>query len=217
MHKQHSIFLKAILSGIYIAIAGVTYLVVSDMTGSKLIGALLFSLALLVICNRGYYLYTGKIGYLLPYKKGGLKMIGQTLAGNFVGIVIVVLMIFLAGVPNITELAKVAVDHKLDNTWYEIIGLSFFCGILMYTAVDGFYNIKSDFGKNIIVILSVVVFIVAGFEHCIANIAYFMLAKTISLKVVLYFILMVIGNAMGAILINLLHERIKKESSEAVN
>lgn len=210
--KHSNVILKGILSGVYIALAAIVYIYVLSTTGNKLVASILFSIALLVIVNRGYYLYTGKVGYLLPYEKGNVKMILETILGNTIGILAIGLLMNLVGVKEINEYASSLVSIKFNNEWYKVLALSILCGILMYTAVDGFNNINNDFGKNIIVILSVVVFLVSCFEHSIANIAYLVLAKTFSFKMFLYLIIMLIGNGIGAIAINLIHSYIKKSS-----
>ena len=50
----------AVSAGIMIAIGGSVFLACDN----KYVGAVLFSVALLCICYLGYYLFTGKIGYL---------------------------------------------------------------------------------------------------------------------------------------------------------
>ena len=50
----------AVSAGIMISIGGSVFL----SCDSKYVGAVLFSVALLCICYLGYYLFTGKIGYL---------------------------------------------------------------------------------------------------------------------------------------------------------
>ena len=76
----------------------------------------------------------------------------------------------------------------------SIFVLSMFCGVLMYLAIDN-YN-KS---KNIVFIIApVMIFILSGFEHSIANMFYFNLASAWSVKSAGYLILMIIGNGVGA-------------------
>ena len=53
-------FAASISAGILIAIGGSVFLACDN----RYIGSLLFSVALLCICYLGYYLFTGKIGYL---------------------------------------------------------------------------------------------------------------------------------------------------------
>jgi formate/nitrite transporter FocA (FNT family) len=211
--KEHLlIFSKAIMSGLYVVLAATVYLVITSITGSKLLGGLLFSFALLIIVGRSYYLYTGKIGYLLPYKKGVPLMILVTLIGNVVGIVLSAGLLLLANIDGLTESAQAIMAIKFDsNAWYETLVLAIFCGVLMYTAVDGASRIKDNIIKVLIIILSVVIFLLIGFEHSIANIVYIVLAKQFSLKIFGYLLLMLLGNAIGAIVLNLIHTPYYKE------
>lgn len=49
-----------ICAGILIGIGGAVFLA----SENRVIGAILFSVALICICAKGYSLYTGKVGYL---------------------------------------------------------------------------------------------------------------------------------------------------------
>ena len=60
-----SIFLKGILAGICIAIGGFLYIKARESTELIIVPAFLFSIGLILICNFGFFLYTGKICYLV--------------------------------------------------------------------------------------------------------------------------------------------------------
>ena len=97
MNSKENALLKAIIAGMYIGIAGLVYLSLDN----HIVGAFLFSFGLLVIVTRGYYLYTGKIGYLLPYSKGYLLTILKTLLGNIIGIAAVAFLFRLTGISTV--------------------------------------------------------------------------------------------------------------------
>ena len=86
---------------------------------------------------------------------------------------------------------------KLEDSLSGILILAFFCGMLMYIAVDGY---KSK-GNPVILFLGVSVFILAGFEHCIANMFYFTVAGVWSLKALVYILVMTLGNSAGGMFI----------------
>lgn len=207
--KHENIFLKGLLSGIYISIAVLVYLIsLNTVLNSKVISAFLFSFALLLIVSKGYYLYTGKVGYVLPYKKGNIKMVLITILGNILGIIITSSLILLSNIEGLNSYAKDLVYKKFETKlWYESFILSIFCGILMYTAVDGYNKIEDKVIKVLVVILSVVIFLLAGFEHSIANIVYVILSKEFNFKIIGYLIIMIIGNGIGSITINLIHNK----------
>ena len=73
------------------------------------------------------------------------------------------------------------------------------CGVLIYIAVAGHEKTPYPLGKVIFCFLAVAVFIISSHEHCIANAAYYALAGAFNAKVVLYFIIMILGNAIGSI------------------
>ena len=82
---------------------------------------------------------------------------------------------------------------------------------MMYIAVDSFKNVKHDLAKVMILVFAVMIFILSKFEHSIANMLYFFLGNTFTLKAILYLILMILGNAIGAITLNLVETKLAKE------
>ena len=58
-------------------------------------------------------------------------------------------------------------------------------------------------GRYFAVFLCVTVFIICGFEHCVANMYYFSAANAWDFKTVLYLLVMILGNSVGGILIAL--------------
>lgn len=205
------VLLKAITAGLYIGIAGLVYLSVEQ----RIVGAFLFSTGLLMVVAKGYFLYTGKIGYLLPYQKGFGKMILLTLLGNFMGIATVGILFLFTGKTDIVSLAETIVTTKLAIRPLQSLILAIFCGMLMYTGVHGYKSIDNPIIKVLIVILSVMIFILAGFEHSIANLLYLVLAKAFTIKALIYVLIWVIGNLIGAVVLNLAEEKLKIQNSEA--
>lgn len=189
MNKQ-KIFIKSIYAGFMIGIGGIVYLSVEN----RVIGSFLFSFGLLTIVTQGFYLYTGKIGFVK--KVNELLDMLITIIGNFIGTFIAAAF---AQAANLKIDSLQLVNKKLDNGILHIFVLSVFCGVLMYLAIDN-YN-KS---KNIIfVILPVMIFILSGFEHSVANMFYFNYAGAYSLKSFGYLLVMLIGNGIGAKLFSL--------------
>lgn len=195
MKKMGNIFYKAVLAGIAIAIGGSIYLSVEN----KIIGALLFTVGLYAIVLNGLFLYTGKVGYLVVEKdkKEYLLILLTTWLGNLVGTAIGAVAFLNTRQAHIAQNVKSICDAKLNDTPLSIFILAVFCGLLMYIAVDGF----KEKGNPIILFMGVSVFILCGFEHCIANMFYFSLAQAWSGKAVLYLLIMTLGNSVGGILI----------------
>lgn len=207
MKYNIEILIKSILAGIMIGIGGTIYLSLDD----KIVGSILFAIGLFIIVVYSFNLYTGKIGYLINnFNKKYIRELIITLIGNFIGTLFVGFILKYTRIYTmISEKAKTLADIKLNDTLISILILSFFCGILMYLAVNTYKEVK-DIGKYLAVFLGVIVFILCGFEHCIANMYYFLVSSTWSLNTLLYLLVMILGNSLGGILIPLCNKVIKK-------
>lgn len=207
MKYNIEILIKSILAGIMIGIGGTIYLSLDN----KIVGSILFAIGLFIIVVYSFNLYTGKIGYLINnFNKKYISELIITLIGNFIGTFFVGFILKYTRIYNmISEKAKTLADIKLNDTLISILILSFFCGILMYLAVNTYKEVK-DIGKYLAVFLGVIVFILCGFEHCIANMYYFSVSSTWSLNTLLYLLVMILGNSLGGILIPLCNKVIKK-------
>lgn len=203
---------SGILAGTMIAIGGTVYL--SLVGSNKIIGAILFSVALLCICKQGYSLYTGKIGFVLSnHSKEDMSVVWFGLLGNFIATVIFGVILSYA-IPSISVVAVEICKLKLTQEWFSTFIRAVFCGMLMYQAVSIFK--KND--QNLAgIFLCIPVFILSGFEHSIANMFYFAAAKSLSGEVIIYIITVILGNSVGGMFFELLALPFKKnKKSEAV-
>ncbi len=200
------ILFKSFLAGIMIAIGGTVFLSIEN----KVIGASLFSIGLFGVLIYNLNLYTGKIGYLITnFNLKYIKELIITLIGNFIGACSVGFILRYTRIyDKIYEKSLILANTKLNDNILSIFILSIFCGLLMYYAVNGFKK-QTDFGKYLVVYLGVTVFILCGFEHCIANMYYFSVADIWSLKTLGYTGIMVLGNSIGSFIIPLCNLVIK--------
>lgn len=189
-----------------IAIGGTVFLSIEN----KVIGASLFSIGLFGVLIYNLNLYTGKIGYLITnFNLKYIKELIITLIGNFIGACSVGFILRYTRIyDKIYEKSLMLANTKLNDNILSIFILSIFCGLLMYYAVNGFKK-QTDFGKYLVVYLGVAVFILCGFEHCIANMYYFSVANIWSLKTLGYTGIMVLGNSIGSFIIPLCNLVIK--------
>lgn len=200
------ILFKSFLAGIMIATGGTVFLSIEN----KVIGASLFSIGLFGVLIYNLNLYTGKIGYLITnFNLKYIKELIITLIGNFIGACSVGFILRYTRIyDNIYEKSLILANTKLNDNILSIFILSIFCGLLMYYAVNGFKK-QTDFGKYLVVYLGVAVFILCGFEHCIANMYYFSVADIWALKTLGYTGIMVLGNSIGSFIIPLCNLVIK--------
>ncbi len=206
MKKYLDYLIKSIFAGIMIGIAGTVYLRVDN----NIVGAFLFSIGLLVICMYGMNLYTGKIGYILINKLNYIYELLITILGNFIGTFLVARLVLLTRFKSVSDKAVDLVNLKLSDNLLSIFILAMLCGILMYIAVNNYKKINNEIGKYSCIFMCVMVFILSGFEHSIANMYYISVANLLSLKSLLYILIMILGNSVGSILIALYYNRFYK-------
>ncbi len=195
MKETGNIFCRAVMAGLGIAMGGIVYLSMEN----QVIGAFLFAIGLYAIVLNGLFLYTGKVGYLVVEKKKKeyLLILLVTWLGNLVGTALGAFGASNTRISGIVSKAESICAVKMGDNPLSIFILAVFCGILMYIAVDGY----KEKGNPVILFLGVSVFILSGFEHCIANMFYFSLAGAWSVKAIVYLLIMTIGNSIGGILI----------------
>ena len=199
MKDNFKILLRSILAGVMISIGGTIYLALEN----KMLGAFLFSIGLFAICTNGFNLYTGKIGYVIDNKPKYLIELLITLIGNLIGTVACGYLLFLSRIGDKLRLTAATIcEIKLNDNLLSIFILAIFCGIIMYLAVD-LYKKLNDFGKYMGIFMGITVFILAGFEHCVANMFYFSMANMWEWKTVYYVLVMIAGNSVGSILLAL--------------
>ena len=197
VRKYVDYVIKGIYAGMMIGIGAVVLL----SNSNNVLGAFFFSIGLLMICMYGMNLYTGKIGYILINKFDYVYELVLSLIGNFIGTFIVGRLVLLTRISGISERANAISMVKLNDSLLSIFILSIFCGILMYIAVNNYKKVNNDFGKYLSIFMCVMVFILCGFEHCIANMAYFTIGGVWSFDALLCLIIMILGNSVGSIVI----------------
>ena len=197
MKKYIDLFLRAFITGTLIAVGGIAYL----SCDNKYIGAFLFGTGLFVILNFNLALFTGKVGYAVENKPKYLFDLLIIWLGNFAGTVISAILVLCTRISGISEKAAALCETKTNDSPVSILILAFFCGMLMFIAADGYKIISNSVGKALTIFLPVVVFILSGFEHCIANMFYFSLAEAWTARTLGYLIIMSLGNALGGIFI----------------
>lgn len=189
-------FRESLCAGILITIGGTVFLSCENKT----VGAVLFSVALLCICYKSYYLFTGKIGYIVErHKKQDFLNLAVGLFGNLIATFLLG-MLLRTILPNIGERAAEMCSAKLAQFPLYTFIRGFFCGILMYLAVSIYKEKNSVLG----ILFCVPVFILCGFEHSIADMFYLGASGIFSVKIILFTALVVAGNTFGAIVLPLL-------------
>lgn len=183
---------KAVLAGMLVAFGGTAYL----MTESKVLGSALFAVGLLGVMIFSCSLYTGKVGYLRTF--GDVFVLLKMCLLNFIGAAFIGL-----GASFILEpAADAVVIAKLSLPLGIVFLKAIFCGVMIYLGVE-LYKRTS---QVLLVIMPIMIFILCGFEHCVADAFYFGVARFFDASSILFFLVCIAGNGVGSVIIHLMLE-----------
>ena len=188
-------FMLAVLAGIAISLGCIVFLSISN----KVAGSVLFATGLLTILNFNLNLFTGKAPYMCNNKLSYSIFVLIVWLGNFAGAWVTSNAVRLTSVHSkiIDQCTALAVSKSADSL-SSLFNLGIFCGMLMFIAVDVFNKNKhtNSISAVILTIFCVSAFILAGFEHSIADMFYFMLVLSFKDYIVPLLVIS-IGNIIG--------------------
>lgn len=186
-NKPYKLFLLGILAGMFIALAAVgantASCTIANASVSKLVGACIFPVGLLMVLVAGSELFTGNNLIIVSVLTGDVKW-GAMLKnwvivylGNFVGSMLVALLVVYAGQFNLFggALAVTTISvatGKASLAFGPAILKGILCNFLVCIAVWISFAAKSVGGKLAGIYLPIMLFVLAGFEHSVANMYY---------------------------------------------
>ena len=188
--RRLGVFLKAIAAGIMISVGGAVYLACDNVY----IGAVAFCVGLISVVMLGMELYTGKVGFIPTENASFILDTAISVAGNLVGCIAVGFMI------PASERAKTVCASKLLKGAPRILADAALCGLLIYVCVRIWKERKNVVG----IIFCVPAFILCGFEHSVADMFYFVNGRSFSIRSVLFILLVIVGNALGAVVLHVI-------------
>ena len=158
---------------------------------NRYVGAILFSFGLLAVCTFGYDLFTGKVCYLDNWTDLALILLG-----NFLGSVLTAVVFYGCFADKYQEKIATIYETKLNESVVSIFLLGILCNIMIYFAVEGFKN------KQILLLIGgVSIFVLCGFEHCVANAFYItyggLVVRFFPVKTIVFFAPNIFGNIVG--------------------
>jgi len=187
--KSRQGFLKtsalAVLAGAFIAFGAVFSTVVTsglslDFGISRLLGGMAFSLGLILVVVGGAELFTGNNLMIMAWanrKVSTLQVFKNwtiVYAGNFLGALSIVILIFLSrhylfgeGMTGL-KMMNIA-KAKCELGFTQAITLGILCNILVCLAIWLCLSAKTAHGKIISIVFPITAFVAAGFEHSVAN------------------------------------------------
>ena len=190
-------FARCLLGGILIGLGGTAYLCCEN----KYVATLLFAFGLTAILVFSLGLFTGRAGNLPKYGVKYIPTLLITIAGNFTGCALMGIYADFRGLADVFS-------HRLDAPLSLSFVNAIFCGVLMYVAVEGYAVTKNFFVPTI----CIPTFILAGFEHSVADVFFMFAAGVYSWKAVLFIIVAVLGNLVGCSLLPFCRKYFLKET-----
>jgi len=185
-----------ILAGAFIAIGAFSAAMAShsieNVGVAKLVAGVVFPVGLMFVIICGAELFTGNCLLTVAFaqKKITLKKMLENWAivyfANFIGAFIIVILIYYSGLLNTNDgklggyVIKVAA-YKCGLTPIQTFTSGILCNFVVSLAVWGSYAAKDVVGKVFISFFPIMAFVIAGFEHCVANMYYLLIgvfAKT---------------------------------------
>jgi formate transporter len=187
-----SLFMLGVLAGAFIGLGALYYtLVVSDAQLSfatgRVLGAVCFSLGLLLVVVAGAELFTGNNLLAMAWADGQVTTLevlrNWTVVcfANFVGAAGLAVLVYWSGHADMnhgaigrTYLAIAAAKSTMSLT--ELFFRGVLCNVLVCMAVWMALAGRSVVDKFVAIVLPVSAFVAAGFEHSVANMYFFPVA-----------------------------------------
>ena len=184
---KENLIARSVLAGALIgmgaAASSVAAHTISDVGLARLAAAVVFPVGLMMVILLGAELFTGDCLMAMSVTDGkqSLKEVIRVLVsvyfGNFVGAGVLALLINMSGQLNYSGgmlgayTIKVAMG-KVNVSFMEGITSGLLCNVLVCAAVLMAICAKDVTGKLIAVFFTIMLFVTAGFEHCVANMYY---------------------------------------------
>jgi formate/nitrite transporter len=213
--------IMSIMAGLYISLGAQGFMVTYE---NLFLRAAVFPVGLMLIVLVGGELYTGNCLMTFAYlqKKITLgdyaKSLLQVFLGNLIGALIVVGLLYFGGVYNNTALSETIVkiaNSKLSLTFMQSLSKGILCNILVSLGVWFATTAKDTTGKILGSWFPVMLFVLCGYEHVVANMFYLPMAAifdhsiTTTKVIIDNFIPVALGNFIGGgILIPMMYYRV---------
>ncbi len=204
LKKATKSWLQGVAAGMCIGLGTITYLLIPN----KLLGAFIFAFGLFIVCGYKLKLCTGMAGYLIN-KSVDTSGFVPACIGNINGIALVYILSILWK-PELRPISTQILESKILLMPYQTFISALFCGMLMFLAVDGYRHSAHTLLSVLSIFIAVPIFIINGFDHCVVSMYYVLGATSIEQGVVglQFFAVAMIGNFIGALLANLLFQRL---------
>jgi len=242
-------FLLSFMGGMFISLAAIGSLIASctidNYSLSSLIAGIVFTAGLIMVVVAGADLFTGNVLIILAVLQKritALKMVKNlviTFLGNLIGALFIVFLVQGSGILNnadgiLVQKLVLKAAHKIEYPFYQAFILGILCNLLVSLAVWMTYSSKDTGGKVIVCMFPILLFIIGGYEHIVANMYYIpagviaamsgnyaslstvpseVLSKLTLGGIIRNFIPVTLGNLIGGLVIGCVYANIYKSKS----
>lgn len=216
-----NLLFSGVLSGFFIAIGGYASQVLNYKLNNAALGSLVFPLGLFLVVTLQTELFTGNcLLFIKLFQSKSIKEFFQSLSriirnfiivyiSNSFGAHIFAIIIYKIELdPNMRSLIISAAVAKVNKSPEVLFYSAIMCNIIVCLAVFLATNVSSIIEKFCAVYMAIYIFVLCGFEHCVANMYTVFIGLLFSENNVLNYwynlFYVTLGNLFGGILISLL-------------
>ncbi len=172
-------------AGLFIGFAGIASTTASatidNPSVGKLVGAMVFPAGMAMVLVAGSELFTGNNLIIISVLSGKVRLVQMfknwifVFMGNFIGAAFVAVLVVFGHTPDLfggvlAEKMVAAALSRVHQTFLEALIRGILCNILVCIAVWAAFAAKKVSGKLLMSFWPVMLFVLCGFEHSIADI-----------------------------------------------
>ncbi len=202
-------FLLSFMGGAFIALGGQGFLTIFS---DPFLRAAVFPVGLMLIVLVGGELFTGNCLMTFGCLNKKIKVkdlinsITQVFLGNFIGSLFIAFLVYFSGMykPDsaLAETITTVANNKIALSFTQVMFKGILCNILVALGVWFAYTAKDTTGKLFGCWFPVMLFVLCGYEHCVANMFFLPLGMLVDHSITLTAILgniipATIGNFIG--------------------
>lgn len=198
-HSNGNLILLSIMAGFFISFGGLFAILISAGSGgilsfgvTKTLMGLAFSVGLILVMIAGAELFTGSTVTILGWLNKKMTLLallknwGFVYLGNFIGSIVVAIMLFWAkeyeiGNGAFAQALFSVANSKISHGFGEALILGIFCNMLVCLAIWMVYGAKNNADKVLSIVFPITAFIALGFEHSVANM--YLIPQAIIIKI----------------------------------
>ncbi|MBO6002960.1 MAG: formate/nitrite transporter family protein [Mailhella sp.] len=189
--------IRSVMAGMLIGMGCCIYASVPD----HVVGSMLFAFGLMSVIQYKLCLYTGMVG--LAGRGVSLKKLLLVLSGNVAGAILLWTVTAPSGLAFVPQLEAIAAAKLAARPLYGIAAAAFLCGMLMELGVSVWRSgSEAHTAKSFITVTAVMIFILIGAEHSIADAFYVLFSGEPLYRRAFFILLCALGNAAGGIAAN---------------